>query len=74
MEKAGWKADSVQSIENRKFYKTGEEKHQFICESFQLDENEILNMDEKLKEAAIKLFLDNFKVLATHQSQYDETE
>ena len=61
-------------IENRKFYETEEEKCQFICESFQLDANEILNEDEKLKEAVIKLFLDNFEVLATHQSQYGETE
>ena len=34
-EKAGWKAESVQSIENRQFYKTEKEKLQFICESFQ---------------------------------------
>ena len=31
-------------------------------------------MDDKLKEAVIKLFLDNFKVLATYPSQYGETE
>ena len=36
-----------------KFYETKEEKRQFICESFQLDANEILNADEKLKEAVI---------------------
>ena len=42
-EKAGWKADSVQSVENRKSYKTKLEKHQFICESFQLQTNQILN-------------------------------
>ena len=51
-----------------KFYETKEEKRQFICESFQLDANEILNADEKLKEAVIKLFSDNFEVLATHPS------
>ena len=50
-EKAGWKSNSVQSVENRKSYETEEEKHQFICESFQLDRNEILNEDAKLKEA-----------------------
>ena len=50
---AGQKADSVQSIENRKFDETKEEKQQFICESFQLDANAILNADEKLKETAI---------------------
>ena len=45
-----------------------------ICESFQLDINAILNTDDKLKEAVIKLFSDNFEVLATHPSQYGETE
>ena len=67
-EKAG------QSIENRQFYKTKEKKLQFICESFQLDMNAILNEDAKLKEAVIKLFLDNFEVLDMHHSQYGETE
>ena len=56
--KAGRKADSVQSIENRHYYETKGEKCQFISESFQLDTNEILNADAKLKEAVIKLFLD----------------
>ena len=32
-EKAGWKANSVQSIENRQLYETEEEKSQLICES-----------------------------------------
>ena len=73
-EKAGRKADSVQSIENRQFYKTKEQKHEFICENFQLDTNEILNADAKLKEWVIKLFLDIFKVLAMHPSQYGETD
>ena len=73
-EKAGRKADSVQSIENRQCYETKEEKRKFICESFKLDTNAILNADAKLKEAVIKLFLDNFEVLATHPSQYGETE
>ena len=53
-EKAGWKADSVQSVENRKLCETLDEKQQFICESFQLDASEILNADKKLKEALIK--------------------
>ena len=65
-EKAGWKADSVQSIENRWCYETEEKKRKFIRESFQLDMNALLNADSKLKEAVIKLFLDNFKVLAMH--------
>ena len=74
VEKAGRKTGSVQSIENRQFYKTEREKHQFSSESFQLARNAILNAVAKLKEAVIKLFLDNFKVLATHPSQYGETE
>ena len=74
MEKAGWKTDSVQSVENRQFYETKEEKRQFIRENFQLDRNEILNADAKLKEAVIKLFSDNFEVLATHPSQYGKTK
>ena len=36
--------------------------------------NAILNADAKLKVAVIKLFLDNFEVLATHPSQYGKTE
>ena len=72
VEKAGWKAECVQTIENRQSYETEEEKQKFIRESFQLDTNAILNADAKLKEAVIKLFLDNFKVLAPHPSQYGE--
>ena len=41
---------------------------------FVKETNEIFNADEKLKEAVIKLVLDNFKVLATHPSQYGDTE
>ena len=37
-------------------------------------ENEILNLDEKLKEKVTKFFLDNFEVLATHPSQYGQTK
>ena len=55
-------------------FKTEEKKRQFIRESFELDTNEILNADAKLKEAVIKLFVDNIGVLATHPSQYGETE
>ena len=57
-EKAGRKADSVQSLGNRQCYETEEEKRKFIRESFQLDSNAILNEDAKLKEEVIKLFLD----------------
>ena len=65
VEKAGQKMECVQTIENRQSYETEEEKRKFICESFQLDTNAILNTDAKLKEAVIQLFLDNFEVLAT---------
>ena len=37
--KACRKTDSVQYKENRQFYETKEEKHQFIHESLQLDAN-----------------------------------
>ena len=65
---------TVQSIENRQCYETEEEKQKFVRESFKLEMNAILKADAKLKEAVIKLFLDNFEVLATHPSQYGETE
>ena len=65
--------ECVKTIENRQSYETEEEKRKFNCESFQLDTNAILKMDGKLKEAMIQLFLDNFKVLATHSSQYGKT-
>ena len=55
-------------------FKTEEKKRQFIRESFELDTNEILNADAKLKEAVIKMFVENFEVLATHPSQYGEIE
>ena len=35
-EKAGWKADSVQSIGSRQCYETEKEKRKFICESLAL--------------------------------------
>ena len=60
------------SLENRQSYETEEEKCQFIHENFKLDKNEILNADAKLKKAVIKLFINNFKLLATHPSQYGE--
>ena len=74
VEKAGQNMECVQTIENRQYYKTEEEKRKFISESFQLDTNEILSTDAKLKEAVIQLFVDNFNVLATHPNQYGETE
>ena len=65
---------TVQNKERKKTYETKEEKQKFIRESFQLDTNATLNEDAKLKEALIKLFLDNFEILATHPCQYGETE
>ena len=62
------------SLNSRQSYETQDEKQNFIHESFQLDSNEILNQDTKLKEEVIKLFLDNFDVLAIHPSQYGETD
>ena len=59
-EKAGRKADSVESIEKGQFYETQGEQHQFTRESFLLDSNEILNADAKLKEAVIKLYFRQF--------------
>ena len=67
-------ADSIQSIENRNFYKTEEEKRQLVPDSFKLNNNEIWNADKKLKEGVIKFFVDNFGVLTTPPSQYGETE
>ena len=67
------KAGSVHSIDSRQCYETEVEKRKFICESFKLDSNAILNKDAELKEDVIKLFLDNFEVLAMHPSQYGET-
>ena len=46
-EKAGQRSGSVQSIENRQFYKTEGEKRQFVnlfVKGFQLDMNAILNV------------------------------
>ena len=74
VEKACQNIECIQTIENRQSYETEEEKRKFISESFQLDTNEILSTDAKLKEAVIQLFVDNFDVLATHPNQYGETE
>ena len=73
-EKAGRTAHSVHSIENKDLYKTDGAKQKFICDSFKLDKNKILNTNNTLKEALIQLLVDNFEFLATHPSQYSETE
>ena len=67
-------AGSVPSVDSRQCYESTEEKQKFIRESFKLDSNAILNADAKLKEDVIKLFLDNFEVLAMHLNQYGETD
>ena len=55
-------------------YPTEESKRKFIRESFKIDENEMLNRDEKLKEEVIKLFLENFLALALHPNHYGKTD
>ena len=35
-------------------YPTEERRQEFICESFKVDKNEILNQDEKLKEEIVR--------------------
>ena len=52
-------------------YPTEESKKKFICESFKIDENEVLKQDEKMKEEAVKMFLDNFLVLALYLKHYN---
>ena len=54
-------------------FQTELEKRNFIIQSFELDQNEILNKDAELKEAVIKLFLDNFEVLALYSNHYGKT-
>ena len=49
-------------------------KRKFIRESSKIDENEMLNRDEKLKEEVIKLFLENFLALALHPNHYGKTD
>ena len=45
-------------------YPTEESKKELIHESFKIDENSILNQDEKLEEETVKLFEDKFSGLA----------
>ena len=55
-------------------YSTGENKKNFIHKSFKINENEILDQDEKRKEEVIKIFLENFSVLALHSKHYGKTD
>ena len=46
-------------------------KNEFIRLSFKIDENRILNQEEKLKEETVKLlFVDKFSGLAANQEHY----
>ena len=76
VEKAGHVTDSiyVHSVQPRILYENKEEKCWFLPDSFKLNKNKILIADSELKDAVIKLFVDNFEVLATHSSQYGGTE
>ena len=55
-------------------YPTEESKKKFIRESVKIDENEILNKDEKLKEEVIKMFQDNFSALVLNNNHYGKTD
>ena len=55
-------------------YLIEESKKKFIDESFKIDENKILNQDEKLNEEVIKMLLDNFSALALHTNHYRKTD
>ena len=65
-------SETINSVQESD-YLTEESKRKFICKSFKIDENKILNQDEKLKEEVIKLFLENFSALALHPSHYGKT-
>ena len=39
-----------------------------------MDENEILNKDEKLNKEVIRMFLDNFLALELHNNHYGKTD
>ena len=66
-EKAGWKEGSFPKLKKKSVNLS------IIHKGFQLDMNAILNADAKVKEAMIKLFLDNFEVLATVKDTYPLT-
>jgi len=65
--------ESVKSLQESDF-PTEESRKKFIEDSFKIDENEILNRDAKLKEEVIKLFLENFSILAFHPNHYGKTD
>ena len=51
-------------------YPTEESKKELIHESFKIDENRILNQDEKLEEETVKLFVDKFSGLAENLKHF----
>jgi len=55
-------------------YSTEESRRKLIKDSFKIDENEILNRDAELKEEVIKLFLENFSMLALHPNHNGKTD
>jgi len=55
-------------------FPTEESRRKFIKDSFKIDENEIFNRDAELKEDVIKLFLENFSMLALHPNHYGKTD
>jgi len=65
--------ESINSLQESDF-PTEERRRKFIKDSLKIDENEILNRDEKLKEKVIKLFLENFSTLALRHNHYDKTD
>ena len=65
--------ESLNSLQESDF-PTEESRRKFIKDSFKIDENEILNRDEKLKEEVVKLFLENFSTLALHPNHYGKTD
>ena len=65
--------ESVNSLQESDF-PTKESRRKFIKDSFKIEQNEILNRDAKLKEEVIKLFLENFSMLALHPNHYGKTD
>ena len=55
-------------------YLTEESKNKFICESFKIDENKLLNQDKKIKGGSSQNVFDIFLVLALHPKHYGKTD
>ena len=63
--------ETINSVQESDYF-TEDSKRKFICESFKIDESEILNQDDTHKE--IKMFMENFSVLALHPKHYGKTD